>query len=117
MARPIKSIANDQLAALMRMKPSLRDTAAFFRASEDTIERHILRNFNMGFAEFREAHMVDCRHELIRKAYGMALGGDRAMLSLCLKFMCGWTEKSEDGHPNLVEIKLAYAPAAQPIED
>ena len=85
MARPIKSIANEQLTALMRMKPSLSDTAAFFMVSEDTIERHIAREFEMSFAEFREAHMVECRHELIRKAYSMALGGDRAMLALCVK--------------------------------
>jgi hypothetical protein len=111
MARPLKNISSQELMALMRMKPSLRDTAAFFGVSEDTIERHVSREYEMSFAEFREAHMVECRHELIRKAYSMALGGDRAMLTLCLKHMCGWTEKSEVGNPNLVEIKLAYEPA------
>lgn len=109
MARPVKSIANDQLTALMRMKPSLKDTAAFFGVSEDTIERHISREFEVSFAEFREAHMVECRHELIRKAYSMALGGDRAMLALCLKHMCGWLDKSETAGRDPVEIKLAYA--------
>jgi len=109
MARPVKSIANDQIKALMRMKPSLKDTATFFGVSEDSIERHIDRQFKMSFAEFREAHMVECRHELIRKAYSMALGGDRAMLALCLKHMCGWSDKSEMSSREPVEIRLAYA--------
>ena len=111
MARPSKSIAKEQLTALMRMKPSLSDTAAFFMVSEDTIERHIAREFEMSFAEFREAHMVECRHELIRKAYSMALGGDRAMLALCLKHMCGWVDKVENIESARSVIQLAYAPA------
>lgn len=109
MARPLKNISSQALVALMRMKPSLRDTAAFFSVSEDTIERYIAREYEMSFAEFREAHMVECRHELIRKAYNMALSGDRAMLALCLKHMCGWGERAEAA-PNLpLEIKLAYS--------
>ena len=108
MARPAITIENTALIALMRMKPSLADTAAFFQVSEDTIERATEREFGLTFVKFRERHMVHCRHELIRKAYSMALEGDKSMLALCLKHMCGWNDSTCEIDREPVVIKLAY---------
>lgn len=84
-----------QLAAFMRQKPTLADTAAFFECSQRTIERYIKDNFDLTFVEFREQKMVHTRHGLIRKALEMAMSGDRTMLIFSLKNLCGWTDKQE----------------------
>ncbi len=107
MARPRASLNIEQLYQLMRMKPTLADTAAFFEVSEDTIERFIDRKTGLTFKVFREQHMVHCRHSLIRKAYEMALDGDRSMLALCLKHMCGWNDKAMADN-DIKPITLAY---------
>jgi hypothetical protein len=108
MGRPKIDIEKSQLAALMRMKPTLADTATFFDVSEDTIERVIDRECGVSFVQFRDQHMVHCRHELIRKAYSMALEGDKSMLALCLKHMCGWNDSTCEIDREPVVIKLAY---------
>lgn len=84
-----------QLAAFMRQKPTLADTAAFFECSERTIERYIKDNFQLTFVEFREQKMVHTRHGLIRKALEMAMNGDRTMLIFSLKNLCGWADKQD----------------------
>jgi AraC-like DNA-binding protein len=108
MSRPKVSIDFQQAESLMRMKPSLADTAAFFHVSEDTIERIIVRECGLSFVKFRERHMVHCRHELIRKAFSMAMEGDKSMLALCLKHMCGWNDSMHEIEREPVMINLAY---------
>lgn len=85
----------DKLDALMRLKPSLDDTAAFFKCSDKTIERYIKAHYDLTFVEFRLQRMVHTRHSLIRKALEKALGGDNTMLIFCLKNLCGWSDKHE----------------------
>ena len=85
-----------QLKALMRLKPTQKDTAAFFECSEDTIERIIKKNYNATFAEFRYQNMVHTRFSLIRKAISKAEAGDNIMLIFCLKNLCGWADKTEN---------------------
>lgn len=90
-----KPIDVAQLKAICRMKPTLKDCAAFFEVSEDTIERHIRKSDNCTFAEFRDKNMVHTRFSLIRTAIRKAENGDNTMLIFCLKNLCGWADKQE----------------------
>jgi hypothetical protein len=95
--RPRKEIQLEQLKALMRLNPTLKDTAAFFECSEDTIERLIKAEFEgINFAEFREQNMVHTRMALIRNALKMAEKGNPAMMIFCLKNLCGWKDRFEN---------------------
>lgn len=89
------NIDKAKLEAMMRLKPTLEDTAAFFQCSARTIERYIHEHFNVTFVEFRTQRMVHTRHALIRKAIDKALNGDNTMLIFCLKNLCGWADKHE----------------------
>lgn len=89
-------ISETQIKEIMRLKPSLKDTAAFFDVSEDTIERYIKEHWGLRFAEFREQNMVFTRFSLIRTAIQKAEKGDNVMLIFCLKNLCGWRDKLPD---------------------
>lgn len=86
-------IDDQKLKALMRLKPSLPDCAAFFECSERSIERYIETNYKQKFTEFREAYMVHTRLAIVRKAIDKAEKGDNVMLIFCLKNLCGWKDK------------------------
>ena len=101
-------INQNQIAALMRLKPTLKDTAAFFKCSEKTIERFIRDKHNLTFVDFRDQNMVHTRHGIIRKAIEKALAGDNTMLIFCLKNLCGWKDRyeSDDIVTNNIQIKI-----------
>ncbi len=92
MSKPLPRVEIDpvKLKALMRLKPTLADTAAFFECSERTVERYVKEEFSMTFRDFCEAYMVHTRLNLIRKAIDKAEKGDNVMLIFCLKNLCGW---------------------------
>lgn len=100
MSRPPVEIDMTQLSTLMRFKPTQADCAAFFKCSEDTIDRRI-RAFTtsednpegLSFAEFREQNMVHTRMSLVQKALDKATKGDNVMLIFCLKNLCNWRDK------------------------
>ena len=87
------TIEPEKLRAFMRMKPTLKDTAAYFECSEDVIERYIKAHWGVRFAEFRDQNMVHTRHDLVRMAIKKAMRGDNVMLIFCLKNLCGWRDK------------------------
>lgn len=93
MARPHKEIDEKQMRALMRLMPSLADTANFFECSERTIERYVREHFELSFSEFREQNMIHTRLNIKRKAIDKAEKGDNVMLIFCLKNLCGWRDK------------------------
>jgi hypothetical protein len=93
--RPFKILNADQLKALMRLKPTIDDTAAFFEVNKRTVDRFIQKEWKITFAEFRDQHMVHTRFSLIRKAIQKAEGGDNVMLVFCLKNLCDWKDKRE----------------------
>lgn len=93
MSRPPAEIDIQKLKSLMRLKPTLADTAAFFEVSERTIERVISKNYKLSFVEFRDQNMVHTRLNIVRKAIQKAEGGDNVMLIFCLKNLCGWKDK------------------------
>lgn len=106
----IDSIDGNKLKALMRMKPRLEDTAILMDVSAKTIERFIRQEFDMTFRDFRELHMVHCRHELIRTAFEIATGDKNVvMLIFCLKNMCGWKNEpglSDDGETQPTAVTI-----------
>lgn len=113
MGRNRIEIDQDQLEAFCRMNPTLKDTAAFFKVSEDTIERRCKEFGYLDFADARQQNMVHTRLKLIRKALSMADSGNTAMMIFALKNLCGWSDKFETKHDVTEEAKntlrLAYA--------
>lgn len=109
MGRPPKVIDEQQLRALMRLKPSLEDTAAFFEVSTTTIEDHIKKQYKKTFFEFRNENAVHTRHALIRKAVSEALQEDTntQMLQFCLKNLCGWKDRVESELTGRLEVATA----------
>jgi len=99
----ISSLDLPKLEALMRLKPTLEDTAAFFQCSATTISDTIKKHFGITFREFRDQRMVHTRLALQRKAVQMGESGNVAMLIFTLKNLCGWADKQEisgrDGGP------------------
>jgi len=84
-----------QLKELMRLNPTLADTAAFFDVSADTIERTIKRRAELNYAEFRRQNMVHTRLALTRKAVSRALDDENinnVMMIFCLKNLCNWAD-------------------------
>jgi hypothetical protein len=95
MARPRIEIDQKQLEALCRMNPTLKDAAAFFKCSEDTIELRAKEFGYESFTDLRQQNMVHTRLNLIRKALEMAEKGNTAMVIFALKNLCGWADKQE----------------------
>lgn len=95
MARPRLDIDQEQLEALCRMNPSLKDAAAFFKCSEDTIENRAKEWGYVDYSDCRQQNMVHTRLKLIRNALAMAEKGNPALMIFCLKNLCGWADKME----------------------
>lgn len=95
MANTVVPIDPAQFKALMRLKPRIEDTAAFFECSHDTIERYARKTFGMSYASFREQNAVHTRFNLIRTALAEAESGNTAMLIFCLKNLCGWKDRHD----------------------
>jgi AraC-like DNA-binding protein len=108
-----KKIDYEQMKALCRMKPTLKDVAAFFDCSEDTIERRCKEWEGMKFAEFRDKYMVEARFDLIRKALKMAEKSPAVMI-FCLKNLCKWSDNPEGGEDdekeNVIQLRYALKP-------
>jgi len=113
--RPRVEIDDGKLKKLMRLKPSLEDTAAILECSADTVSRHIRDTHDLTFAEFREQNMAHVRISLVQTALEHAHKGDRVMLIFCLKNLCGWKDRQsheltgENGGP--IELSSNTPPA------
>lgn len=107
-AYPIIDIDKEKLSALMRLKPTLADTAAFFKCAERTIERFIREHFDLTFVEFRDQNMVHTRLDLVREALRQAKSGNTAMLIFCLKNVCQWADKVDVGVADNMVFNLKY---------
>ena len=101
------------------MKPTLKDAAAFFNCSEDTIERACKKLGASSFADFRNKNMVHTRHDLVRAAMRQALNGNTPMLIFCLKNMCGWADKVENTNTEVhqQEVKALKEEAAELMKE
>ncbi len=103
--RPKKMIDLRQLKELMRVHPTLKDTANFFDVSEDIIELRIKEEWGISFPEFREQNTVHTRLSVVRKIIQKALAGDNAMLIWYSKNKLGWADKFE----NKIDHSLSHA--------
>jgi len=108
MARPRLEIDQEQLEALCRMNPTLKDAAAFFKCSEDTIERRCKEFDYNDFADCKQQNMVHTRLKLIRSALAMAEKGNPALMIFCLKNLCGWADKTETNVTN-TDLKIVVS--------
>ena len=96
-----------QLKAILRLKPTLKDCAAFLELDESTIEKHIKKTYNCRFSEFREQNMVHTRFALIRTCITQAQNGNTAALIFALKNVCGWADKQEIESNSKIEIIIS----------
>lgn len=92
---PEAEIDPRQLVLLLRLKPTIRDCAAFFECSDKAIERFIRREYDMTFTEYRERQVFHTKHKLVQKAISKAMEGDNQMLIFALKNLADWTDKKE----------------------
>lgn len=106
MGRPPIEIKLEQLESLMRMNPTLEDTANFFMCSPGTIEQRIRDEYDLTFREFREQRVVHTRLDLKRNAVKMAMSGNATMAIFCLKNMCDWSDNHKVEQTNKGESKL-----------
>jgi len=90
--KPVK-VPEDRLRAVLKLNPSLIDTAGYFDVSEDTIERACHKYGNCTFAEFRERNMSHTRLRLAKKALDLADQGVMEALKICLKNINKWTDR------------------------
>jgi len=112
MGRPkvFTSEMDKQLQALLRMRPSLEDTAAFFQCGTTTVEEHIKNEHGITFRELRDQCFVHTRYDLVRRAINKAQSGDNQMHIICLKNLCNWREKvdhsGEIENTQVINIKI-----------
>jgi uncharacterized protein YbcV (DUF1398 family) len=106
MARPKIVIEQHQLEALCRLNPTLKDCAAYFKCSQDTIERRSKEFGYDSFADLRDKNMVHTRLSLVRSAVKKAENGDNTMLIFCLKNLCGWADKQETTQNQTISIEI-----------
>jgi hypothetical protein len=95
MGRPKLEIDQEQYEALCRLNPTLKDMAAFFKCSEDTIENKAKEFGYATFSDARQQNMVHTRLNLIRTAVSQASSGNVPMLIFSLKNLCGWADKQD----------------------
>lgn len=95
MGRPKIELDLHQLKSLMRLTPSLKDTAEFFDVSEDKIEDTIKENWGLTFPEFRDKNAVQSRLGIKRKMMEKALAGDNTMLIWLSKNLLGMSDRVE----------------------
>lgn len=106
MARPRLEIDQGQLESLCRLNPTLKDCAAFFKCSEDTIENRAKEFGYESFSDLRNKNMVHTRLMLVRSAVKKAENGDNTMLIFCLKNLCGWADKQETTQNQTISIEI-----------
>ena len=91
--RPLKEIDWHQFDKLCEIQCTLREIAAWFECSEDTIERAVLREFKQSFAEHYDQKAVKGKISLRRKQFQVAMSGDRVLLIWLGKQLLNQTEK------------------------
>jgi hypothetical protein len=89
----------------MRFKPTMKDVAAFFRCHTDTIDKHIKKNYDQKFSEFRETYMVECRFNVVRALIKTAEAGNVRAIELALGYLFNWSSKDKEEAKRNINIK------------
>ncbi len=111
--RPLTQIDWKQFAKLCAMQATLREIAAWFECSEDSIERAVRREHEMRFAEYHAQKAVKGLYAIRRKQYEVAMSGDRVMLIWLGKQYLDQSNKDEltgKGGTPLVPATTIYMP-------
>jgi len=93
MGRPLIEINWTEFDKLCGIQCTLREIAAWFECSEDTIERACVREKEMSFAELYSKKAGKGKISIRRKQYEVALGGNTTMLIWLGKQYLGQSEK------------------------
>lgn len=93
--RPLIPIDWEKFDVMCAVQCTLAEIAGFFECSEDTIERAVLREKKMRFADYFEQKRSDGKVSLRRRQYQAAMAGDRTMLVWLGKQWLNQTDKFE----------------------
>jgi hypothetical protein len=95
MGRPKIQIDWDKLDQFCAYQATLREIAAWFKCSEDTIERLCHSEKGQTFAEYFSQKRTPGLLSLRSKMFNMAMNGDKTMLIWLSKQYLGMSEKIE----------------------
>ncbi len=95
MPRHRKEIAWPEFDKLCSIQCTLREIAAYFDCSEDTIERACKRDKKLGFAEYYGQKAGIGKISLRRKQFEVAMSGDKTMLIWLGKQLLGQAEPQD----------------------
>lgn len=111
--RPIKldKEKDQQLKALMRFKPTLKDSAAFLDLHSDTIEKYIKKTYKMKYSEFRYTYMAQTRFKVVNALLTAIDNGNIKAIELGLSYFCGWQNKNDLKDDHKIEIKYNIIPS------
>lgn len=93
--RPVKPIDWEQFDKLCSMQCTLREIAAWFDVSEDTIERATKREHNRAFADYYSEKSQRGKIAIRRKQYEVAMNGNVPLLIWLGKQWLGQSDKQE----------------------
>jgi hypothetical protein len=106
MARPPKldDKTIKQLEAIMRLKPSLEDCAAFLDLDVSTITRWIRKTHKMSYAQFRDKRMVHSRFMIYRNLLALCEKQNLTALIYMSKNLCGMSDNPDSATSDSIEI-------------
>jgi hypothetical protein len=119
MARAKIDINWEEFEKLCGIQCTLIEIAAWFRCSEDTIERAVKRHYNQSFADVFEQKKGIGKISLRRKLYQKAMEGNPALLIWLSKQWLGYTDKLEQKQEVTATIKdevydTQFGPTSEP---
>lgn len=95
MGAPRKEIDWDEFDRLCELHCTLTEIAAWFKVSEDTIERRVNETHCMTFAEYYKIKSANGKSSLRRMQYKAAMAGNTAMLIWLGKQLLGQHDRQE----------------------
>lgn len=98
MGRPKKEIDFIMLEKLCGIMCTLREISNFFECSEDTIERRIMDEFGITFAEYYNQKKVHGKISIRRSQFQLAMKGNATMLIWLGKNHLDQKDKQELDH-------------------
>jgi hypothetical protein len=93
--RPRLEIDWDEFDKLAILQCTLKEIAAWFKVSEDTIERRVKEKHNKSFAEHLDQRRCPGKTSLRRKQFQVAMSGNVSMLIWLGKQWLGQSDKME----------------------
>ncbi len=95
MGAPKKEIDWEAFDGLCELHCTLTEIAAWFKVSEDTVERRVNETHSMTFAEYYKIKSANGKSSLRRMQYKAAMAGNTAMLIWLGKQLLGQNDRQE----------------------